>query len=390
MTTVTRNQHANSHYLQSCPFSHFDKNTDNIHPNFDAPVPKETQEFLKEFAQQAYGQDIEIIGALWDYSKAADDYDPAQHLGHYRIALQDGSEHVLAIHPHDGAEALKISAPLLVELEQWNIPTRKMTPFTDGSPTKEFKGVYIHQETFYPVKRWLSQGTVTDFGYQIGQIAGALYIAGQALSKDKKQAMREYTDTVTLNIINQGINHINEGSQPLKANQQDIQELLNALEHNQRTASTLNLIEKMLWVDNDEETLHIAAYCTAARGFLPMITDNATIDTGLAVARIITEKRLYPDTPERQDLMQKNLRQFVEGYNKISGKKLTYEEALKAGKLSLMALNTYALGAKGNQLTNAVAEEHIKTTLLPLIKNQEEVAALMTQPPRADTNALSF
>ena len=383
MTTVTRDGNANFHYMQGFPTD--ENRSVELSPNFEAPVTGESAAFIKQACKELLDCEVDVKGSLWDYSKSTDDI-AKQHIGHFRVELPDGENIVLAVHPYDGGEALALSDKLFEALENRDVEVVRAKPFDNGDFTKEFEGRYIHVESFQPIISWVMEDSVEWLQYDIGRLAGEIYQAGQDLSDSDKNALKEYTDAITIPIMKDGARLISQNPDALpQIPDIDADDALNILEGNRRVPTTMNLIEKMVWI-KDDDALVLAAYDSASRGFLPMLTQNATFDAGLAISRIILNQSLYPDSQNLPDRIESGLKDFISGYNEVSGLSLDYGEARLAARRALILLGSYAVGATGNQITEEVANQHINTTLTNMYQNLGSVEYLLDNQHKGQDN----
>jgi len=378
MTAVTRQGNAGIHYFQGKPIDL------GFSANFDTALSPERGAAIKAVAKSALNQDVRVVGSLWDYDQSTDPQTRDLNMGHYLVEKPNGSRVVIAVHPIDASEALAIGDLFFDHLEKSGVNIVRAEPFEEGVFVRQSGEVYVHQETHTPNAVFLMNDTdISDIGDALGEMAGKVFNAAKKYKAQQPQASFElegYTNEVFANAVIRGLNpenstgEIQEIYQNLGVNLSDLHgRILQA----ERIPGTLNMIEKMVRRDTEGgKNLILCSYDTPTRGSLPMLTQNTTMDTGLAIGRIVLDANRYASSPSAEGVMGQTLHDFIEGYNKVTGLSLTPQEAFVSAKKALAILGAYGAG-QDNQVTPEVLQEFFEKSLKPFSERLQELESAM-------------
>ncbi|MCC6597459.1 MAG: hypothetical protein IT559_01560 [Alphaproteobacteria bacterium] len=362
-------------------------------------VDPKTREVLESFLEQALpNKSTSVVGAPWDYSQSEiKDLHAGTPVGHYRVNIGNLSA-VLCVDIHDTSEAIALGAAVFDEYSRRRIINEGPIAFSGKNYVKPIvfsdKSYYAHLQQRFSSYTSLFNSTARLGGQQkqLGKIIGGMYKAGENLKPAFKKRLEKFTDDVTMQCVDVGSKLLTEDALKNlvdvdgyadilrfpKIVQKDMPEVLG----NRRVANSFNAIDKMFKMHHSSKLLIFSGYDAVSRGYVPMMSENATHDAANALARIIVKPVLYDEGGfqnhgSKQDQIQKGIQNFVDGYNETSGLKLTFEEAVASAEhLSVFQLY-YGLGYNAlsgeKAITGQDLKEHIKAQVIPQMQNLDAI-----------------
>ncbi len=373
---------------------------------YTQPVNDARGAFVMEFLQSQYPEeDIEIIGAPWDYTATTQ---PTLHnntpVGDYRVKIGD-REALLHVDLNDGQQAIALGAEVFEAFKAQGVDVTGPIKLPNDNWTRQKDGYYLHLSQYRADTKPIFNVGLQNHHAALGQMVGQMYNAGHNLPEDLAQDLEKFTDNVTLRAWRDGLaiaKNLNsdEGFEALQKDSDidlkalfddavgNIQPELDAvLSSENRLATSFNIIEKMVHI-NKKGGLTFTSYDTPSRGFVPMLTKNATYDVGLAVYRILMDKRFYADGQNTFQNIEDGIDSFIKAYNTETGLNLTCTEAIQAAKLTNGLDTVISLGftknsPKGDDITLKDIVNHLKTNKAHHIQN---IKAVTEQYKRVQNN----
>jgi len=348
-----------------------------IHYDYDAPVTALSSEFIKQYMSERFpdAQSYEIVGALWDHSKSTDTIYKEMPVGHFRIKV-DGKIKNIVVGQYDQHDFLSAAARYIEQLNDAGIPIVRAigddrtgryatkVPFSDRS-------LFVYEETPVIEKpEWMIETRIVGRQFDIGELVGKLTKASETIARENPESLFD------ISTMSDEVRY-----SPMKALWQDQdrddipQVTQDFFDSNQTRYPNIGN-----FTDKNPSHMITRGHDSAAVNMIPHLTENASFDCGLAIARIIMNPSLYLIKNDFHSINH-GLRGFIDGYNKTSGKNLTFDEALQAGENALSILELFAGTLRQNKLvTDQALDDHVKVTRGKATESYQAVAKKITHP----------
>ena len=398
--------------------SHFEGAVGEVDFSFQQPVDEAMQQKLGPFLEVWFPDSkVEILGKLCQKKPEMGA------LGHYRIQV-DGKDLVACVGRVGDAqcvETLLVGHQVFNHYRDQDIPVVNSVSFSQagaknpnndwiinaqehlgsvqlGDKTLDY---HVHLEECAPDIVLLKDNGVDGRHAALGTLVGTVYNAGNSMPVDLISTLERTTDSTTLCYVEEGARvtraHLQSqtklegasrefGTAGVAPNafdsaipaemQQRMLGWIAEFEQNPCAPTAFNMIDKMIW-EKPDGTLVLACCDTPSRGYLPMMTQNASYDLGTIIHSIILNSERYETTSESQirRKIQRGLEEFVQAYNAETGLNLTVDEALNAAQRAfafsyLQVPGLYSLGEI--EITTSL-DDHIDTTLTGIMRSVNKI-----------------